>query len=193
MINILRIATRKSPLAIWQAEFVKSNLVSLYPNLKIEIKGFSTTGDRFLDTSLAKIGGKGLFIKELETALKNNEADIAVHSMKDLPPQLPKEFVIAAVLERHDASDALVSNSYSDLNLMKPGALVGTSSARRQSQILAAFPEVNIKLLRGNVNTRIKRLDEGAFDAIVLATSGLERLGLGNRIAQRLPIEICLP
>ena len=193
MINILRIATRKSPLAIWQAEFVKSNLVSLYPNLKIEIKGFSTTGDRFLDTSLAKIGGKGLFIKELETALKNNEADIAVHSMKDLPPQLPKEFVIAAVLERHDASDALVSNIYSDLNLMKPGALVGTSSARRQSQILAAFPDVNIKLLRGNVNTRIKRLDEGVFDAIVLATSGLERLGLGNRIAQRLPIEICLP
>ena len=157
MINILRIATRKSPLAIWQAEFVKSNLVSLYPNLKIEIKGFSTTGDRFLDTSLAKIGGKGLFIKELETALKNNEADIAVHSMKDLPPQLPEEFVIAAVLERHDASDALVSNSYSDLNLMKPGAVVGTSSARRQSQILAAFPDVNIKLLRGNVNTRIKR------------------------------------
>ena len=193
MIEKIRIASRKSPLALWQAEFVKSKLASIFPHTNIEIKGFSTKGDRFLETSLSKIGGKGLFIKELEAALQNDEADIAVHSMKDLPPSLPDEFLLAAVLERHDPSDAFISNNYDALELLQPEAVIGTSSVRRQSQLLSRFPGVKIKVLRGNVNTRLEKLDAGLFDAIILATAGLKRLGFDKRISQRIPHEICLP
>lgn len=182
----LRIATRQSPLALWQAEHVAERLraelgatVSLLP--------LSTRGDEVLDRSLSKIGGKGLFVKELEVAMEQGRADLAVHSLKDVPMSLPEGFVLAAVLEREDPADAFVSPRHASLEELPQGAVVGTSSLRRQAQLLALRPDLKLEPLRGNLQTRLRKLDEGGFDAIVLAAAGLKRLGLGERIRQPLP------
>jgi hydroxymethylbilane synthase len=188
----LRIATRKSQLALWQAEHVAALLRRAHPALEIELVPMLTQGDRILDRSLAAIGGKGLFIKELEVALEERRADIAVHSMKDLPGDLPGGLGIAAVLERADARDALLTPA-GGLGALRRGARVGTSSLRRQAQLLAVRPDINIETLRGNVDTRLRRLDDGEMDAIVLACAGLIRLGLESRITERLDPNICLP
>lgn len=190
--NLLRIATRKSPLALWQAEHVARLLKEAHSELDVELVALSTRGDEILDRSLAKIGGKGLFIKELEQALQEKRADIAVHSMKDVPADLPDGFTIAAVLERENFSDALVSNTYESLETLPAGAVVGTSSLRRAAQLLQFRSDFRIKPLRGNVGTRLGKLDAGEFDAIVLATAGLVRLGLETRIAEHIPAAISL-
>ncbi len=187
----IRIATRKSRLAIWQAEHVASLLRS--HGADVELVPMTTAGDRHLETRLDKIGGKGLFIKELEVAMAERRADIAVHSMKDVPANMPVEFVIAAVLEREDSADVLVSNSYDSLDDLPQAARVGTSSIRRQTQILHTRPDLDVLSLRGNVDTRLKKLDDGEFDAIVLAAAGLKRLGLSDRITQRFRREDSLP
>jgi hydroxymethylbilane synthase len=189
----LRIATRKSQLALWQAEHVAALLRRAHPGLSTDFVPMVTQGDRIQDRSLAAIGGKGLFIKELEVALEDGRADIAVHSMKDLPGELPPGLGIAAVLERVDARDALLSARGTRLEDLPQGARVGTSSLRRQAQLLAARPDLKIEALRGNVDTRLRRLDEGAMDAIVLACAGLIRLGLESRITARLDPSLCLP
>ncbi len=189
----LRIATRKSQLALWQAEHVATLLRRAHLGLEIELVPMVTQGDRIQDRSLAAIGGKGLFIKELEVALEEQRADIAVHSMKDLPGDLPAGLLIAAVLERADARDALLSTSAVRLDDLPRGARVGTSSLRRQSQLLAARPDLKIEAMRGNVDTRLRRLDTGEMDAIVLACAGLIRLGLESRITARLDPRISLP
>jgi hydroxymethylbilane synthase len=190
----LRIATRKSKLALWQAEHVASLLRGAHPGIDIELVPLSTQGDRVLDRSLAAIGGKGLFIKELEVALQEQRADIAVHSMKDVPAEVPPQFKIGAVLERADARDALVAgNGITRFEDLPPGARVGTSSLRRQAQLRAARPDLRIELLRGNVETRLRRLDAGELDAILLACAGLMRLGLESRISARLDPTLCLP
>lgn len=189
----LRIATRKSPLALWQAEHVAALLRTAHPGLAVDLLPMSTKGDLILDRSLAAIGGKGLFIKELEIALEERRADIAVHSMKDLPVDLPAAFRIGAVLPRADARDALVAPRAHRLDELPRGARVGTSSLRRQAQLLAARPDLRIEALRGNLNTRLRRLDDGDLDAIVLACAGLLRLGWEARIAARLAMEISLP
>jgi hydroxymethylbilane synthase len=191
----LRIATRKSQLALWQAEHVAELLRSAHPGLIVELVPMSTKGDQILDRSLAAIGGKGLFIKELEVALEEGRADIAVHSMKDVPAELPPGFVIGAVLERADPRDALVTGLAATRKIqdLKPAARVGTSSLRRQAQLLAARPDLKIHALRGNVNTRLRRLDEGELDAIVLACAGLIRLGWEARITARLEVSESLP
>jgi hydroxymethylbilane synthase len=190
----LRIATRKSPLALWQAERVAALLRRAHAGLEIELVPLVTQGDRIQDRSLAAIGGKGLFIKELEVALESGRADIAVHSMKDLPGDLPEGLVIAAVLERADPRDALLTTAgAAGLGDLPRGARVGTSSLRRQAQLLAARPDLNIHTLRGNVDTRLRRLDDGDLDAIVLACAGLIRLGLESRITARLDPKVCLP
>jgi hydroxymethylbilane synthase len=189
----LRIATRKSQLALWQAEHVATLLRAAHAGLEIELVPIVTQGDRIQDRSLAAIGGKGLFIKELEVALEEKRADIAVHSMKDLPGDLPAGLAIAAVLERADARDALVAAAAARFEDLPRGARVGTSSLRRQAQLLAARPDVKIQALRGNVDTRLRRLDAGEMDAIVLACAGLIRLGLESRISTRLDPKICLP
>jgi hydroxymethylbilane synthase len=189
----LRIATRKSPLALWQAEHVKSRLLHFHPELTIELIGFTTKGDKILDTPLAKIGGKGLFVKELETALLDGTADIAVHSMKDVPMEFPEGLGLAVICEREDPSDALVSTHYQSLDELPKGAVVGTSSLRRQCQLREKYPHFRIEPLRGNVQTRLSKLDSGEFDAIILATAGLVRLDLVDRIRQRIPDTICLP
>jgi hydroxymethylbilane synthase len=190
----LRIATRKSKLALWQAEHVAQLLRDAHPGLPIELVPLTTQGDRIQDRSLAAIGGKGLFIKELEIAMQENRADIAVHSMKDVPVVLPDGFQIAAVLERADAYDALIaSRSIARLEDLPLRARVGTSSLRRQSQLYAARADLRIETLRGNVDTRLRRLDDGELDAIVLACAGLERLGLESRITIRLEPKVCLP
>jgi hydroxymethylbilane synthase len=189
----LRIATRKSQLALWQAEHVATLLRRAHAGLEIELVPIVTQGDRIQDRSLAAIGGKGLFIKELEVALEERRADIAVHSMKDLPGDLPAGLEIAAVLERADARDALLAASASGLDDLPRGARVGTSSLRRQAQLLAARPDLAIEALRGNVDTRLRRLDAGEMDAIVLACAGLIRLGLESRITARLDPGISLP
>ena len=190
----LRIATRRSTLALWQAEHVAALLRSAHPGIDVELVPLSTQGDRVQDRSLAAIGGKGLFIKELEVALQEQRADIAVHSMKDVPAEVPAEFEIAAVLERADARDALVAgNGISRLEDLPPGARVGTSSLRRQAQLCAARPDLRIEMLRGNVGTRLRRLDAGDLDAILLACAGLMRLGLESRISARLDPKLCLP
>jgi hydroxymethylbilane synthase len=173
----LRIATRKSQLALWQAEHVASCLRAAHAGLEVELVPMSTKGDLIQDRSLAAIGGKGLFIKELETALEEHRADIAVHSMKDVPAEMPPGFVIGAVLPRADPRDALIAGRYARFEDLPQAARVGTSSLRRQAQLLAARPDLKIHALRGNVNTRLRRLDEGELDAIVLACAGLERLG----------------
>jgi hydroxymethylbilane synthase len=189
----LRVATRKSQLALWQAEHVAALLRRAHTGLEVELVPMVTQGDRIQDRSLAAIGGKGLFIKELEAALEEGRADIAVHSMKDLPGDLPLGLGIAAVLERADARDALLTGSGAALAALPRGARVGTSSLRRQAQLLAARPDLRITTLRGNVDTRLRRLDAGDMDAIVLACAGLIRLGLESRITARLDPAICLP
>lgn len=189
----LVIATRESALALWQAEHVKARLQALYPDLDIQLLGMTTQGDRILDVTLNKIGGKGLFVKELETALAEGRADLAVHSLKDVPMHLPEGFALAAILQREDPRDALVSNHYASLEELPAGAVVGTSSLRRESQLRARFPHLVVKPLRGNVQTRLRKLDEGEFDAIVLAAAGLKRLGLTDRIRLELSPEQSLP
>jgi hydroxymethylbilane synthase len=193
MIAPLRIATRKSQLALWQAEHVAALLRQVHASLEVQLVPMLTQGDRIQDRSLAAIGGKGLFIKELEVALEERRADIAVHSMKDLPGDLPAGLEIAAVLERADPRDALLTRAATRLDDLPPRARVGTSSLRRQAQLLAARPDLRIESLRGNVDTRIRRLDSGDLDAIVLACAGLIRLGLESRIAARLDPQISLP
>lgn len=189
----LIIATRKSPLAMWQAEFVKSELEKAHPGLVVELAAMSTKGDKILDVPLAKIGGKGLFTKELEDRMLAGEADLAVHSMKDVPMVLPEGFELSAIMKRHDPTDAFVSNDYASLDELPQGAILGTSSLRRQAQFQALRPDLEVRFLRGNVGTRLGKLDAGEYDAIILATSGLERLGLDDRIRMRMPPEICLP
>lgn len=191
--NQLSIATRKSPLAMWQAEFVKAQLLQQHPQLAIELIGMSTQGDVLLDVPLAKIGGKGLFIKELEEQMMAGNAQLAVHSMKDLPAVLPEGFAIGAVLARHNPLDAFVSNTYANLDELPQGAIVGTSSLRRKSQLLAIRPDLQLHDLRGNIHTRMRKLDEGQYDAIILAAAGLERMDMPERIRSVIPAEICLP
>jgi hydroxymethylbilane synthase len=193
MSNLLRIATRQSKLALWQAEHVAALLRAAHPGLQIELVKLTTQGDRILDRPLADIGGKGLFIKELEVSLAENRADLAVHSMKDVPAELPPGMRLASMLPRADARDALVSRNYASLDALPAGAKVGTSSLRRQCQLRALRKDIEIIPLRGNVDTRLRKLDEGEFDAIILASAGLIRLGLGDRITQFLPIEQSLP
>ncbi len=189
----LRIATRKSPLALWQAEFVKDQLKRHYPELEVELVTFTTRGDKILDTPLAKVGGKGLFVKELEVAMLEGQADLAVHSMKDVPMEFPEGLGLAVICEREDPRDALVSNTFSHFDELPEGARVGTCSLRRQCQIKARRPDLSILDLRGNVNTRLAKLDAGEFDAIILAAAGLKRLGFEGRIASYLEPEQSLP
>lgn len=191
--NLLRIATRESPLALWQAEFIKAELEHLHPGLQVELVGMTTRGDQILDAPLAKIGGKALFVKELENALLENRADIAVHSMKDVPMAFPEGLGLAVICEREDPRDAFVSNRYKSIDDMPTGSVVGTSSLRRQCQISANRPDLQVKFLRGNVNTRLRKLDDGEYDAIILATAGLLRLEMFERITQRMPPEQSLP
>jgi len=193
MHTVLRIATRRSRLALWQAEHVAALLRDAHPGLTVELVPMVTEGDRILDRALAEVGGKGLFIKELEVAMFEGRADLAVHSMKDVPAELPEGMVLAAVLERADPRDAFVSNHHETLDALPLGATVGTSSLRRQCQLRNARPDLKILQLRGNVDTRLRKLDEGAYDAIILAAAGLKRLGLEARIASLVPTESSLP
>ena len=188
----VRIATRKSPLALWQAHYVATRLEEAHPGLRCELVGFATAGDRFLSAPLSTIGGKGLFIQELEQAMLDDKADIAVHSVKDLTIELPSQFTLGAVLERANPFDALIG-TYPTLVALPPGAVVGSSSLRRACQIRALRPDIDVLPVRGNVGTRLRKLDEGRFDALVLACAGLERLNLSARIRQSLPLEIMLP
>lgn len=189
----LRIATRKSPLALWQAEHVAARLRGAHPGLAVELVGMSTQGDRILDSPLAKVGGKGLFVKELEVALLDGRADIAVHSMKDVPVEFPDGLHLPVILEREDPRDAFVSNAYARFEDLPQGARVGTSSLRRQCQLAARRPDLVIDSLRGNVNSRLAKLDAGQFDAIILAAAGLKRLGFADRIRCELEPEVSLP
>lgn len=193
MSQSLRIATRKSPLALWQTEQVAERLRLAHPDLRVEILGMRTRGDKFLDAPLAKIGGKGLFVKELEQGLLDRRADIAVHSMKDVPIDLPAGLQLPVIMEREDPRDALVANNYGDIDELPAGARVGTSSLRRQCQLAARRADLVIRPLRGNVNTRLSKLDAGEYDAIVLAAAGLMRLGFEQRIRRRLSPEESLP
>lgn len=178
----LTIATRESALALWQARHVQSRLEALYPRIGVALLGMTTQGDQILDRPLAEIGGKGLFIKELEVAMAEGRAELAVHSLKDVPMELPPGFVLAAVAAREDARDAFVSNRHASLRALPAGAVVGTSSLRREAQLRERFPSLEVRPLRGNVNTRLRKLDEGQYDAIILAAAGLKRLGFGDRI-----------
>lgn len=189
----LRIATRKSPLALQQTEYVQKKILSLYPDLNIILVPIVTHGDNILNKSLSKIGGKGLFIKELEIALLENKADIAIHSMKDLPVNITKELCLVSICKRGSALDTLVSNNYSSINELPKGAIIGTSSLRRQCQLITYRPDLIISPLRGNVETRISKLDQGKYDAIILAAEGLNRLNLQHRISQIIPSELSLP
>jgi len=189
----LVIATRESQLALWQAEHIKARLIERYPDLTVRLLGMTTQGDQILDSPLSRIGGKGLFVKELEQAMQAGRAELAVHSMKDVPMDLPEGFVLAAITAREDPRDAFVSNRYRSLAELPAGARVGTSSLRRQAQIRASHPHLVVDTLRGNVNTRLRKLDEGQYDAIILAAAGLKRLGLVHRIAALLTPEESLP
>ena len=189
----LRIATRKSPLALWQANFVKDRLEALHPDLQVELVPMSTQGDKILDTPLAKVGGKGLFVKELETAMLEGRADIAVHSMKDVPVEFPEGLGLHTICEREDPRDAFVSNRFGQIDELPQGAVVGTSSLRRQCQLRAARPDLVIRDLRGNVNTRLAKLDAGEYDAIILAAAGLKRLEMAHRITAFIEPEQSLP
>ena len=189
----IRIATRRSPLAIWQAEFVREKLWELNPKLEVELVAMNTKGDQALDAALSELGGKGLFINELESALLDGRADIAVHSLKDMPTTLSENFCLGAVCARGNPCDALVTNLSSSLKNLKPGSIVGTSSLRRRSQLLAAYPHLEVREIRGNVNTRLDKLDNGSYHAIILASIGLERLKLHHRISSRLSISEMLP
>ncbi|UQY37161.1 hydroxymethylbilane synthase [Pseudomonas fulva] len=189
----IRIATRKSALALWQAEHVKARLEAAHPGLQVSLVPMVSKGDKLLDAPLAKIGGKGLFVKELETALLEDQADIAVHSMKDVPMDFPAGLGLFCICEREDPRDAFVSNTYESLDALPAGSVVGTSSLRRQAQLLARRPDLNIHFLRGNVNTRLAKLDAGEYDAIILAAAGLIRLGFEERIRASITVEHSLP
>ncbi len=189
----IRIATRKSALALWQAEYVKASLEAAHPGLIVSLVPMVSRGDKLLDSPLSKIGGKGLFVKELETALLENEADIAVHSMKDVPMDFPEGLGLYCICEREDPRDAFVSNTYESLEALPQGAVVGTSSLRRQTQLLALRPDLQINFLRGNVNTRLAKLDAGEYDAIILAAAGLIRLGFAERIRSSISVIDSLP
>ena len=189
----IRIATRKSALALWQAEYVKARLEAAHPHVTVSLVPMVSRGDKLLDAPLAKIGGKGLFVKELETALMENEADIAVHSMKDVPMEFPEGLGLYCICEREDPRDAFVSNHYENFDALPSGAVVGTSSLRRQAQLLARRRDLKIQFLRGNVNTRLAKLDAGEYDAIILAAAGLIRLGFGERIRASISVEDSLP
>jgi hydroxymethylbilane synthase len=191
--KILRIATRKSPLALWQTEHVAERLRAAYPDLQIELVPLSTRGDEQLDRSLAAIGGKGLFLKELELAMQRSEADCAVHSLKDVPMELEPGFMLPAILQRADSADAFISNHFDDIAALPEGAHVGTSSLRRRAQLLKLRPDLRVSDLRGNVNTRLAKLDDGQYDAIILACAGLLRLGMADRIRSRLDAPDWLP
>lgn len=193
MIKKITIASRESPLAMWQAKHIKTQLNLLYPDLTIQIKGFKTQGDIILDKSLATIGGKGLFIKELEQALLNKDADLAVHSMKDLPMDIMEDFQLAAITKREDPRDALISELYNSFDDLPAGSVVGTSSLRRQSQIKAKYPHLEIRPLRGNLQTRLNKLKKGDYAAIILAAAGLIRLGLKEKITMFLETNISIP
>lgn len=192
-VDLIRIATRESPLAMWQTEFVASELRRLHPGLKVELVSMTTKGDQLLDSPLAKIGGKGLFVKELELALMDGRADIAVHSMKDVPMRFPDGLELIAILEGHDPRDAFVSNNYESLAALPAGAVVGTSSLRRETQIRSRYPQLEIKMLRGNIQSRMAKLDRGEYDAIILAAAGLKRMGYDARIRTELSPEESLP
>ncbi len=193
MSQIIRIATRKSPLAMWQAEHVAARLRNAHPGLEVELLGMSTQGDKILDTPLAKIGGKGLFVKELEQGMLAGTADIAVHSMKDVPVELPEGLHLPVIMQREDPRDAFVSNNYEGVEELPQGARVGTASLRRQAQLSERRPDLKVSPLRGNVNTRLRKLDEGEFDAIILASAGLLRLGFAERITAYLDAGQSLP
>ena len=193
MAQTLHIATRKSPLALWQAEYVRDRLIAAHPGLKVELVRMSTQGDKILDSPLAKIGGKGLFVKELEDGLLGGRADIAVHSMKDVPVELPAGLHLPVICEREDPRDAFVSNNFRDFDELPQGARVGTSSLRRQCQLMLRRPDLTILTLRGNVNTRLAKLDAGEFDAVILAAAGLKRLGFEQRITACLDTTVSLP
>ncbi len=189
----IKIATRKSPLAIWQAKYVKEELIKAYVDIEIELVSMQTEGDRFLESPLFNVGGKGLFIKELEEALSSNDVDIAVHSMKDVVVDLPENLVLPVIMKREDSRDVLISNHYNEIDTIPNNSVVGTSSLRRQSQFRRLCPNVVLKDLRGNVETRIRKLDDGEYDAILLAAAGIIRLGLSNRITQLVPHGHLLP
>ncbi len=193
MAKTIIIGTRSSKLALWQADYIARRLREKHPSLIVEEKRMTTQGDRILDAPLAKIGGKGLFTKELETAMLAGEIDIAVHSLKDMPTEVPEGLVITAITERYDPGDAVASPRYQTLAALPRGAKVGTSSLRRRAQLLAARPDLTLFDLRGNVNTRLEKLDAGEYDAIILAAAGLKRLGFGDRITEVLPRALCLP
>ena len=192
-VKTLRIATRNSPLALWQAHFIRDQLLAKYEQLDVEIVGMTTKGDQILDRSLSKVGGKGLFMKELEEALLDGRADIAVHSMKDVTVDLPEGLEVSCVCARETPNDAFVSNNYHSLHELPAGSVVGTSSLRRRAQLKHHFPQLEIKELRGNVNTRLRKLDNGEYDAIILAAAGLIRLGFEDRIADLIAIKDSLP
>ncbi len=191
--NTIRIATRKSPLALWQANYVKDQLMSSYPDLQVELVTMVTKGDVLLDTPLAKVGGKGLFVKELELAMLEERADLAVHSMKDVPVEFPEGLGLVTICKRADPRDAFVSNTYTDIASLPQGAVVGTCSLRRQCQLKQSRPDIQIKDLRGNVGSRLAKLDAGEYDAIILAAAGLHRLELDDRIASYIEPEQSLP
>ncbi len=191
--RLLTIATRKSALALWQAEHIKARLASLYPMTRVVLLGMTTKGDQILDQPLMAIGGKGLFIKELEVAMSEGRADFAVHSLKDVPMDMPAGFALAGITAREDPRDALVSNKYATVASLPPGAVVGTSSLRREAQLRERFPGIVVQPLRGNVNTRLRKLDEGHYDAIILAAAGLKRLGFATRITSLLEPDQSLP
>jgi hydroxymethylbilane synthase len=192
-IRSLTIATRESPLALWQAETVRDALMAAHPGLEVILLGMTSRGDQLLDMPLAKVGGKGLFVKELETALLDGSADIAVHSMKDVPMEFPDGLGLGVICEREDPSDAFVSNRFASLADLPTGSVVGTSSLRRECQLRARRPDLKVTFLRGNVNTRLRKLDEGEYDAIILASAGLIRLGFADRIADSMTVEDSLP
>ena len=191
--EVLRIATRESPLAMWQADYVSRALQQNHPGLKVELLPMTTRGDQILDAPLAKIGGKGLFMKELEVAILDGRADIAVHSMKDVPVEFPDGLELAVICERQDCRDAFVSNAFAAFDQLPEGAVVGTSSLRRQCQLQALRPDLEIRNLRGNVNTRLRKLDEGEYHAIILAAAGLIRLEMADRITGFIDVDTCLP
>lgn len=193
MTDHIRIATRQSPLALWQAHYVRDALLQTHPGLQVSLLTMTTKGDRILDAPLAKVGGKGLFVKELEQAMLEGRADIAVHSMKDVPVAFPEGLVLPVICEREDPADAFVSNRYSDFAGLPTGARVGTSSFRRQCQLRHVRPDLQILDLRGNVGTRLSKLDAGEYDAIILAAAGLLRLGMADRIRERLSYALSLP
>ena len=191
--HTLTIASRESALALWQAEHIRDRLLALYPACTVNILGMTTRGDQILDVTLSKVGGKGLFVKELEIALEEGRADLAVHSMKDVPMDLPAGFALAVIGEREDPRDAFVSNHFEHLSDLPPGGRVGTSSLRREAQLRARYPHLTVLPLRGNVGTRLRKLDENQFDAILLAAAGLKRLGLGDRIRSLLSVADSIP